>query len=155
LESYNKTFNIFSLDFAPPFLDRELLAFMLSIPGEMQCPGGIPKGILRIGLRSILPHSITNRRWKADFTFHAYRGFSRELTQIRELLLTDSIAASMGYLDLKSLSAALEGANSPEALNWETLRILNAVGLELWLRAFHGHNRRRKNGSIYVNESQA
>ena len=53
------------LELRQPFLDRDLVGFVLSLPGETQARRGVPKSLLRDAMQSVLPDSIVGRRWKA------------------------------------------------------------------------------------------
>src|SRR6185436_19635216 len=56
------------MDVAYPFRDRDLVAFLMAIPGDIVNWRGVPKGLLRQSLTGILPDAIRDRRWKADGT---------------------------------------------------------------------------------------
>src|SRR5439155_17111426 len=49
LEGNNKIAAMHGLDMAFPFLDRDLIAFLMAIPGEMQTRDGVPKALVRHG----------------------------------------------------------------------------------------------------------
>jgi asparagine synthase (glutamine-hydrolysing) len=49
-----------------PFLDRDLIAFLMSIPGEVQNKDGVPRALLRDAMRGIVPDAILRRRWRND-----------------------------------------------------------------------------------------
>src|SRR5262249_13109486 len=67
MERNDKIAAMHSLDTAFPFLDRDLIAFLMAIPGEIQSRDGVPKALLRDACAHILPRSIARRRSKADF----------------------------------------------------------------------------------------
>jgi asparagine synthase (glutamine-hydrolysing) len=52
------------VDSVTPFLDRDLIAYLMSIPGEIQNRNGIPRALLRDAMRGVVPDVILNRRWK-------------------------------------------------------------------------------------------
>ncbi len=138
LEWANKSAALSEVELAFPFLDRDLLTYMMSIPGEMHCPNGIPKGILRLGLRGVVPSSILERRWKADFTEDTRDGIQRDIDQVRELFLNESAAVESGFVDriralrgLNELSGQLQ--ESLPIYTWSTIYL---AGLETWLRLF-------------------
>ena len=68
MEWDNKVAAMHGLEMAFPFLDRDLVSFLMRIPGELQTWQGVPKGLLREALRDVLPEAIAQRNWKADFT---------------------------------------------------------------------------------------
>ena len=64
----SKWISQFGMESASPFLDRELIAFGLAIPAEMQVWNGVPKALFRRAMKGILPPEIQNRRSKGDVT---------------------------------------------------------------------------------------
>ena len=49
MESNDKAAAMYGMEMAFPFLDRDLLSFLMAIPGEMQTWNGVPKALLRRG----------------------------------------------------------------------------------------------------------
>ena len=54
------------VDSVTPFLDRDVLAYLMSIPGEVQNHKGVPRALLRDAMRGIVPDVILERRWKDE-----------------------------------------------------------------------------------------
>jgi hypothetical protein len=54
------------LDSVTPFLDRDVIAYLMSIPGEVQNHQGVPRALLRDAMRGIVPDVILERRWKDE-----------------------------------------------------------------------------------------
>lgn len=140
MEWNNKCAALHGLDAAFPFLDRDLIAFLMAAPGEVQNRDGVPRALLREAMAGILPEPIRARTWKADFSGPANSGIVRDLDQLTARLLHGSIAARLGYLDegrlaaaLPALSAELEG---PECLAaWD---LTDLFALDVWLQIFFG-----------------
>ena len=55
----------YAIESVTPFLDRDVIAFLMSIPGEMQTHHGVPRALLRDAMRGIVPEAILRRRWHA------------------------------------------------------------------------------------------
>jgi hypothetical protein len=55
-----------AIESVTPFLDRDVIAFLMSIPGETQTRNGVPRALLRDAMRGIVPDAILRRRWCAD-----------------------------------------------------------------------------------------
>jgi hypothetical protein len=55
-----------AIESVTPFLDRDVIAFLMSIPGEMQTHNGVPRALLRDAMRGIVPDAILRRRWRAS-----------------------------------------------------------------------------------------
>ena len=56
-----KTAARFGLDAAIPFMDRDLVAFLMSVPGEIQNRDGVPRALLRAAMRGVLPEAVRQR----------------------------------------------------------------------------------------------
>jgi len=138
MESQNKLAAASGVEMRFPFLDRDLIAFLLSIPGEMQTWKGTHKALLRYGMSGILPASIAGRRGKADFTEVANDGLKREWPQLLDAMANLDMAARWGYVrgDLarKRFEALRAGLERDDAVTgWN---IGDTLGLEFFLQIF-------------------
>jgi asparagine synthase (glutamine-hydrolysing) len=116
-----------------PFLDRRLLEFVLTIPGEQLFRLDRSKNLLRRAMAGILPERIRNRKRKTSFTpFLGSMVWDRASEEVKELLRAP-LAADLGFVDGGKLrSAYLE---FPERGTDESRRALwCAITLEIWLR---------------------
>ncbi|MEP7305051.1 MAG: asparagine synthase-related protein [Acidobacteriota bacterium] len=138
METNDKTAAMYGLDVAFPFLDRDLVSFLMAIPGEMLAWNGVPKALLREGLRAVVPRAILARRGKADFTDLLNEGMECDLPQVAECLQAPGLAVALGYVDgdatvdrLERLEGRMKGPDGRSA--WGLQEILS---LELWLQVF-------------------
>jgi asparagine synthetase B (glutamine-hydrolysing) len=143
MEWNNKIAALHGLDAAFPFLDRDLIAFLMAVPGEIQNRDGVPRALLREAMAGILPEPLRARTWKADFTAAANSGTVQDLGQVSARLVRGSLAARLGYLDESRLAAALPGLaeelEGPECLaTWD---LTDLFALEVWLGVFLGGGR--------------
>jgi asparagine synthase (glutamine-hydrolysing) len=142
MEWNNKVATMHGLEMAIPFLDRDLVLFLMRIPGEIQTWGGVPKVLLREGLRDVLPEAIARRTWKADFTHLVNEGMERDFAQAVDWLRPDAMAISAGYVSRDVMSGELVrvkdrlGGSSADTA-WS---LSDLLGLELWLQVFFGEN---------------
>jgi asparagine synthase (glutamine-hydrolysing) len=127
------------LDIAFPYLDCDLVQFLMSIPGDIQSHDGVPRGLMRAAMRGVVPDSIINRRSKGEFTQLANESIELDFGQISELLGSSSRAVEYGYVDAPVLSRLLDewrhsvrSSHNAIAAN----RVLELCGMELWLRQF-------------------
>lgn len=138
MEWDNKVAAMHGCDMAFPFLDRDLLTFLMSIPGEIQTWNGVPKGLLREAMRGILPDAIADRRWKADFSHLVNQGMEHDYPRLVDSLASESAAVKWGYLDGDATQALLQESGRP--LQRHTCEaawaLSDLVGLELWLQVF-------------------
>ncbi|MFQ5656812.1 MAG: asparagine synthase-related protein [Candidatus Methylomirabilales bacterium] len=143
MEWENKVAAMHGLETTFPFLDRDLLSFLMRIPGQMQTWQGVPKAILREGLNGVLPDAIACRAWKADFTYLANEGVERDYPELSRCLPSDkTMAVRMGYLNRDILIEQLDKIK--DKLRGDTCdtawSLSDLVGLELWLQVFFGED---------------
>jgi asparagine synthase (glutamine-hydrolysing) len=138
MEWDNKVAAMHGLEMAFPFLDRDLLSFLISIPGEMQTWKGIPKVLLREAMRGILPDAIARRNWKANFGHLVNEGVERDYPQLVHCLQSEEMAVKLGYIrgDVmrNELTRVKERVRGPGCeVSWG---LSDVLGLELWLQVF-------------------
>lgn len=139
LEWNNKVSAAEGFEMSFPFLDPELVSFLMAIPGEVQTAGGVPKALLREAMRGILPEEIRRRTWKADFNFLIREGMEQDLPVLIPDLLRDSVLGSSPYVDRARMQAMLAGTNNRNGPREEFIaQLINLVGLAHWLRQFFG-----------------
>ena len=138
MEWNNKIAALHGLDYATPFLDRDLLQFLMAVPGEIQAQGGVPRALVRRGLTGVLPDAIRQRRWKGDYSEPVNQGAARDLDAVRRLIADGSRGIALGYVSRRRVMAELD-ALAPRLLgedcvaSWE---LTDLIGLESWLRVF-------------------
>jgi hypothetical protein len=140
MEWNNKCAARFGLDMAFPFLDRDLIAFLMAVPGEIQTPGGVPRALLREAMAGVLPEPVRARTWKADFSTTINRGIGQELEQLSARLTGGALSVRLGYVDERRLVAALPALarelEGPTSLaTWD---LADLFALEVWLGVFFG-----------------
>ena len=126
------------LDVAYPFRDRDLVAFLMAIPGDIVNWRGVPKGLLRQSLTGILPDAIRDRRWKADGTPMSNYAARRDHMEIARAL-QDSCSVRAGLVDREVLESSVRDFATSIAGDQGTLPgwdLTDLIGLEQWLRAF-------------------
>jgi asparagine synthase (glutamine-hydrolysing) len=138
MEHANKGAASFQLDAAHPFLDRDVIAFLMSIPGAAINRDGVPKAILRDAVRNPLPHEIRARRWKAEFSHEILRGLRTDWRSIENLLLDPAGISSHGLSTRERIREQLpRWRNAISAGDVVAARRLQEViALEQWLRAY-------------------
>ena len=114
-----------------PFLDRNLVEFLLGLPPRFLYDGHETKHVLRDAVRDVVPASVLARRDKVGYETPQSRWLAQPLVRerIAEVLL-DRDARGRGWLDDAAVEADLRtGSWRDDGAIW---RALNA---ELWLRA--------------------
>jgi asparagine synthase (glutamine-hydrolysing) len=124
------------LEISSPFLDRDLISFLMSIPGDMQSWKGIHKAILRRAMTGILPREIVERRSKADFTERVNDGTVHGYPRLIHHLERGGLAVKLGFLKedvtdrLSAWRDKITGAGC--VVSW---RLRDVLALELWLQS--------------------
>ncbi|MBI3088576.1 MAG: hypothetical protein HYY91_06830 [Candidatus Omnitrophica bacterium] len=138
MEWENKVATLHGLEMAFPFLDRDLLSFLMSIPGEMQTHAGVPKALLREAMGGILPEPIARRRWKADFTHLVNEGMARDYPRLIRCFDSHPRVAECGYVNEHALRTHLDRlrAGLSDSTCVSAWALSDLLGLELWLEVF-------------------
>ncbi len=130
------------LEMAYPFRDRDLVAFLMGVPGDVVLEDGVPKALLRRSLEGVLPDRIRLRRTKGDGTAFSNDAALAQEETVRRLLNPDSLSARAGFVDTSVLRARMpeifgRGLTSDDTavLGWQ---IGDTLALELWLQRFCG-----------------
>ena len=144
---------MYGVDVRYPFRDRDLVAFLMAIPGEVVNWQGRPKGLLREALKGIVPDAVLARRSKADFTALENEALRNEHEQLAQLVHENCLAVRAGFVDgtaLKHWLPALTSIDGQDSAlpGW---RLTDLAGLELWLRSFFGDAKDQKNALSSVN----
>ncbi|HEV7670204.1 MAG TPA: asparagine synthase-related protein [Thermoanaerobaculia bacterium] len=119
------------IDFRHPWLDHRLFELAASFPSDQTFRGGSHKFVLRNALQGLLPDQVVGRLGKTYPSPIFDRGLrEREHEQARGLL-TNMVAARMGFVVEAPLRAAYErylAGETEDDLFWQSLT------LEAWLR---------------------
>jgi asparagine synthase (glutamine-hydrolysing) len=124
------------IEFRFPFLDRELVSFVLGLPSHA-LPGPVPTArVHREAFRPMLPRAVADRVGKADLTAAVENRVRRALPQI-EALFDGGSWASHRFVDREAAHRALRAVTSgPAAASgrdwWRVWRI---AAVEAWTRS--------------------
>jgi asparagine synthase (glutamine-hydrolysing) len=119
-----------------PYLDRDLVVFLFSIPREQLVRPGRRRSLMRRALHGIVPNEILERRRKA----FAVR---TPLVSVRNAFLHLGQAGSqmyccdLGIVDRKKLDHSLEELRS--GAETRVVPLVRTLLLEVWLRSFDAH----------------
>jgi asparagine synthase (glutamine-hydrolysing) len=141
MEWNNRMGAMHGVDLAFPYLDCDLIQFLMSIPGEVQSHDGVPRGLMRAAMRGTVPEAIVDRRSKGEFTQLANEGIEHDFMSIREILGPGALSIQFGYVDGPALwkllgewRTAIRTADNAVL----TSRLVDLCGLEFFLRSFFG-----------------
>ena len=134
------------LEMAFPYLDCDLLQFLMAIPGDVQSHEGVPRGLMREAMRGTVPDAVIDRRSKGEFTQLANRSIADDFPLISEILGPTALSVRLGYVDgpvlwalLDQWRASIRTARDARLAN----RVIDLCGMELLLRRFAGQGERR------------
>jgi asparagine synthase (glutamine-hydrolysing) len=122
-----------------PYRDRDLIEFVMAIPGDVVNLDGVPKGLLRNAMNGILPEPIRLRRWKADFTALTNQAVLGDYDEILRLVTPTCLAVEAGLLDGQILARELTAVKARLVRDDDARaawQVGDAVALEIWLRCF-------------------
>jgi len=115
-----------------PYLDRDLIEFLFSVPRDQLVRPGRRRSLMRRALRGVVPSEILERRRKAYITrgpTAALLAASHEIAK----LLDQPLLSQYGYVDAErlrsSITSVLSG-HTPQDLS----TVFRAMALEIWLR---------------------
>jgi asparagine synthase (glutamine-hydrolysing) len=138
IEADNKTAANRALEKAYPFMDTDLVEFLLAIPGSVVHWKGIPKGLFRQAMKGTLPDSIRLRHWKGDFTALNNEATANDYQKFLTYLGPACSAVTIGYMDPVVLQREFPNRMFDRNNSLPATQVTAAAALELWLRAFWG-----------------
>jgi len=132
-----------SVESRVPFLDPELVDYVLTLPPGTIIRNGWSRAIFRDAMKGLLPEKIRLRRWKVGFTTPEMRWIRAERAFFEELVASASFA-SRPYWDANAVLAAFRDALDGRAT--ESLFFWRAINVEVWLRVFFDRDGRSDPG---------
>jgi asparagine synthase (glutamine-hydrolysing) len=122
----------FRREYRYPYLDRELVDFLCSVPREQLVGPGRRRLMMRRALAGIVPPEILERRRKA-YVSHGPLATMRKNRNALETILHNSILARLEIIELGSLRSALSNLlDGKDSRQWPSL--MRAIAIELWLK---------------------
>jgi len=120
-----------ALDERYPFLDRDLLEFLFSIPRSQLVRPGERRSLLRRALRGLVPDLVLDRPSKGFVASGHSKALASDWSRV-EKLLDGMRLGQRGVVDPRRLRSALEEVRL--GLDVPLLPLLRALRLEWWLR---------------------
>ena len=121
-----------------PFMDSDLIEFLLAIPGKVVNWKGVPKGLFREAMKGVLPESIRLRNWKGDFTALSNDAVASDYEKFQKYLGPNSSAVVNGYVEPRGVRSAFPNKKFDRNDRLPAVQVLAAVALEVWLQTFVG-----------------
>ncbi|WP_158822475.1 asparagine synthetase B [Granulicella sp. S156] len=124
------------LEYRYPFLDKQLVDYLFSIPREQLVRPGRRRSLMRRALAGIVPTEILERRRKAYLIrgpLSALRGTQSKISS----LFDSSHIGDRGFVFVPKLQASLEEIAAGRDLRW-VHALMRAIAFELWLQGRDG-----------------
>jgi len=122
-----------SIEARVPFLDRDLVEFVTSIPCKTRMGGHRLKNIFKKSMQSLLSPEIIDRK-KHGFDVPISQWIRSELKNYIQEMLSESTVVKRGYFRYEYIKSILDRHNSQrEDWSWQIWSLLN---FEIWHRIF-------------------
>ncbi|HTF70879.1 MAG TPA: asparagine synthase-related protein [Edaphobacter sp.] len=123
-----------------PFLDKDLVNYLFSIPREQILRPGRRRSLMRRALANIVPHEVLERRRKA-YQLRAPLHALQQAHDVLETLFANPMLADAGLIDGKTLRLFLRRTAEGDPAWWQAM--VRTIALELWLRSIIQGNSHR------------
>jgi asparagine synthase (glutamine-hydrolysing) len=127
-----------------PFLDKDLVNYLFSIPREQILRPGRRRSLMRRALANIVPHEVLERRRKA-YQLRAPLHTLQQSHDVLDKLFTEPMLADAGLIDVTILRQSLRRIAEGDPVWWQAM--LKTIALELWLRSIVQGNIHRAGNS--------
>lgn len=122
-----------SLEARLPFLDQELVDYILRLPDDAIIRDGWNRRVLRDALADVLPPLVRRRRKKIGFTTPEFRWYRRQRAALQSLLRSPRFG-TRPYWDGAAVAEGFRAACAGETM--ESMFFWRAINAEIWLRIF-------------------
>jgi asparagine synthase (glutamine-hydrolysing) len=120
------------LEYRYPFLDKELVDYLFSIPREQLVRPGRRRSLMRRALHDIVPEKILERKRKAYLVRGPLLALQHAQSKIRSMLCSSRIA-DRGYVSIPKLLASFDQIITGQDLRWSH-GLMRTIAFELWLQ---------------------
>jgi asparagine synthase (glutamine-hydrolysing) len=118
------------LEVRVPFLDRELVQFVLSLPSSFKYRPGQKKRLLKAAMKPELPAWVLAKpKW--GFSFNPHLLFKTELKPFAQKILTRERVEEMGLFSWKWIQSVLEAPPHPK-MRWHYFNLWVMAGTVIW-----------------------
>jgi len=115
-----------------PYLDRALVEFLSSIPGDQLLRPGQRRSLMRRALVNLVPAEVLFRKTKGYGTHTCLAFLVSNWAMFETIFGSPSWSSRMGYIDFERFREVLVAAKHGKTDH--LARLLRGVSLELWLR---------------------
>ncbi|TVQ95021.1 MAG: asparagine synthetase B [Chromatiaceae bacterium] len=150
-ERYDRVASAVAVEPRDPFLDRRVVEFCLSLPGEQKLADGWPKIVLRRAMTGRLPDPVRWRTGKEHLGWVFTSGLMAKMEErLRALLATYQIL-TLPYLSLDEVCPAwCAQLERPDTGQWQNL--YDVAQLAAWL-GWHARRSQKSNKHTVISQS--
>jgi len=123
-----------SVELRVPFLDKDLVEYMFSVPTHLKMRRNITKYLFREAMKPYLPERIINKK-KWGFTVNPYEQFKKDLKAVAERILTREYVEQQGIFNYNYIRKILDYPPHPR-LRWHYNLLWIMVGYAIWQKMF-------------------
>jgi asparagine synthase (glutamine-hydrolysing) len=134
-----KPSEVYRYEYRYPYLDRDLVEYLLRVPGDQLARPGRRRYMMRSALKGIVPNEVLERRRKGYLLGSALKHIATALAPRFDQWLDGSLLADAGFIERDSFRQAFKVTTEGQDLRWWGF-ILRTISLETWLRVgLRGH----------------
>lgn len=145
--AYSNAYDTGREDRRYPFLDQDLVEFLLSIPATQLLRPGERRSLMRRSLAGVVPPEIMSRRTKGSVARSTLAGIAVHWAEI-DALVESPVSAARGYVDGRRLQEALQKLRAGDASHFVSL--IRTLQLEQWLRGLE----KRRTSSVALEQTE-
>jgi asparagine synthase (glutamine-hydrolysing) len=123
-----------SVELRVPFLDKDLVEFMFTVPMSLKMKGATTKHLFRKAMRPYLPERILNKK-KWGFTVNPYEQYKKDLKTVSQRILTKKFIKQQGIFNYGYIERILNTPPHP-SLRWHYNFLWIVLGLAIWHKMF-------------------
>jgi asparagine synthase (glutamine-hydrolysing) len=138
LVNEDRTSMAHGLEVRVPFLDRDLVAFALTIPPSLKIRGLNTKYIFRKAMSGILPDYVLRKK-KWGFAINPYHQFLKDLEKTAQDMLSEKRIREQGIFNYRYIQTIIDHPVSPR-LRWHYYYLWYLVGFQYWHDMFIKNN---------------
>jgi len=135
----DKSAMAFAVETRVPFLDHNIVSYVLSLSADLKIRNGVTKWILRQALKNLLPTAVSRRRDKIGFAVPEELWLNQKNLKLFKTLRTNPHPLLANYVDLNDVNRLLGKEIGRLTLD-RCRQIFRVICLDTWLKVFFPTN---------------
>jgi asparagine synthase (glutamine-hydrolysing) len=123
-----------SVELRVPFLDKDLVEYMFTIPAGLKMKNQVTKYLFRKAMQPYLPARIIKKK-KWGFTVNPYEQFKKDLKKTAQTILTREFIERQGIFNYDYIRRIIDYPPHPR-LRWHYNFLWIVVGIAIWEKMF-------------------